>query len=408
MSNQFQPLLVFAADLHLQPNAWVKHPTLSGDAYESFKQIVNFADRHGLPIVLGGDIFDKKFPDPYSVRFFGQQAARLFQGYGEGGLIEFVQGDHDFHEEAAWPSVTGYAMPIHDSSRSIGRFKLYGLNWTQQDSLQEALDNIPEGTDILVCHQSWSELQGIGNTEGSIAKIPHVRYVLTGDYHVHLQKTVQAEDGRGEITVISPGSTCMQSIDERYDKYFIVVGTDGDQLVFRSEPLMTRMKFEVVYDTEESLAQDLERRAFDQFIADPRLRTLPESISKPILRATFDADIPEALDRIEAACGEKFHIFPNPRTVVETVYVDTDRDREGAFETLLSVCRRLAVSDEQYNFLAALLRADHPEHELDRMYDEFQRQYRQPVQRDFQPGDPTGRRPVEPDSTSRLDEEPND
>jgi hypothetical protein len=363
----FNPLFVFAADLHIQPCAWVKHPTLRGDAYESVTQIVDYCLQNRMPLVLGGDIFDSKRPDPFSVRFLGQQIARMFEASLN---FTFIQGDHDYHPHAPWPTVSGMAIPLNGMSVTIAGYNLYGLDWTPRDQLPAALATIPEGTDFLVTHQSWAEIQGIGQVEGSVAHIPHANYLFTGDYHVGLQKDVQAEDGR-VVHVYSAGSTCMQSIDERYEKYFLVVGVEDGQFVVRREPLLTRMKFELIYNNEEELTADLARNMFDEMANDPRLEHLPEAIRKPILRVTFDDEIPDALTRITEAAGDRFHIFPNPQRVVEEVEVDLDEVPEGSFDTLLDACRRLATDEDHYNIAARILRSEDPTAELERMYDEY-------------------------------------
>jgi DNA repair exonuclease SbcCD nuclease subunit len=368
----FQPLFAFSADLHLQPCAWVKHPTLRGDAYESFRQIVDFCIQVRIPLILGGDIFDSKRPDPLSVRYFGQQVARMFEADQN---VSFIQGDHDFHPHAPWPTVSGMAIPLNGMSVTAGGYNIFGLDWTPRDSLPAALCSVPEGTDFLVTHQAWQEIQGIGQVEGSVTHIPHANFLLTGDYHVALQKDVQAEDGRG-VQVWSPGSICMQSIDERYEKSFLVIGIEEGDLVVRREPLLTRMKFDLIYNTEEEFAADLvNRHVFDEIIADERLEHLPECIRKPIVRVTFNDEIPDALTRIEAAADGRFHIFPNPQRVVEEVEVDFDEVPEGAFGTLLDACRRLATDESAYNLAARLLRSEDPEAELERMYDEFRHSF---------------------------------
>jgi hypothetical protein len=379
----FTPLFAYASDLHLRPYAWAKHPTLCGDAYESFRQIVDHCVEHELNLVLGGDIFDEKRPDSHSVRFFGQQATRLF---AVDRAIMFVQGDHDYHPDVPWPTVPGIALPIHGMQVKAGPFNLYGLDWTTRDRLPAALETIPAGTDILVTHQAWGELQGIGQTEGQIADIPHIRYLVTGDYHVTLQTSVQRPDG-SEIKVFSAGSTCMQAVNERPEKSFFVFGHVDGVLTARVEPLVTRFKFDLIYNNADELYEDLEHGVIEGIVDDPRLPDLPEVIRKPILRVTFNDTIPDARDRIALAAGDRLHFFPNPRRVVQDVTISLDAAPGGAFDTLLSVCARLAPDPITYQDSARLLRAaEHgPEAalaELNTMYAEFQQQFTQPV-----PGD---------------------
>lgn len=352
-SENFQPLFVFTADLHLQPNAWVKHPTLRGDAYSSLQQIVDYCFYGNLNLFVGGDIYDRKRPDPESIYIFNTQARRLFDA---GLVLTFLQGDHDYQSTVPWPNVSNCVAHMHRSSFQAGPFRCYAFDWTPAERLQQELDQIPEGTDILMCHQSWSEVMGIGATEGSIAKIPHVRYVLTGDYHVNMTKTVVAEDGR-EILVMSPGSTAMQSVDERYEKWFLVIGIEDGELAAYREPLLTRMRFDLRYNTEQELDRDLDVGVIQQFANDPRLVGLPDDIRKPILRVIFNDEIPDALERIQHVAGENFHVFPVARRLTEEVVVELDEAPEGAFETVLDACRRLAPDQTTYDIARRLLQA---------------------------------------------------
>lgn len=364
----FNPLFVFAADLHLQPCAWARRPELKLDAYYSFQQIVDYCIAEGMNLVLGGDIFDKKRPDPYSVQLFGRQAARLFE---HDLAISFVQGDHDHTQDTPWPQVPGFAVHLHNAPCLAGEFPLVGLDWQRRDKLGEALRALP-AAHILVAHQGWEELQGIGHTEGSIADIPHISVLLTGDYHVCVEKTVTASDGRS-IQVFSPGSTCMQSIDESADKWFLVVGARDGRIECRREPLCTRRKFSLEHHSEESLLRELrDDRILDQFADDPSLAALPDGLRKPILRATFAEDIPSALSIITDAAADRFHIFPNPIASLQTEEVDfaTGEDA-GVFDTLESVCMELAARPEDYQLAATLLAADDPAAVLEQMFNSY-------------------------------------
>jgi DNA repair exonuclease SbcCD nuclease subunit len=58
------PSFLFCADLHLRPRPWSspERATLSGDAYVSLDAIAAIAIAERLNVVLGGDIFDSKYP----------------------------------------------------------------------------------------------------------------------------------------------------------------------------------------------------------------------------------------------------------------------------------------------------------------------------------------------------------
>ena len=370
MPGAFRPLFVFTADTHLQPCAWVKHPSLRDDAYCSFTQIVNYCCEHGLNLVLGGDIFDKHRPDPDSVQFLLQQAARL---HACDRVIMFVQGDHDYQATVPWAAVGGHPVSLNRMACSAGPFRVYGLDWTSRDRLGESLATVPPDTDILVMHEAWEELQGIGQTEGRVADIPYAKVLLTGDYHVALTKTLSAADGR-QIQVHSPGSTCMQAVDENPEKSFLVVGESDGTVQVQRVPLLTRRRLSLVYNTEVQLQCDLATGALDGWLNAMQCWLLPPEISKPILRVTFNDEIPNLWTRICDAAAERFHLFPNPvRLPAETVVVDAQQFGDtGAFSTLFDACRRLARQPGDYDTIMRLARnPSDPKRELEVMYDEF-------------------------------------
>lgn len=367
----FRALFAFTADNHLQPNAWSRRPELRNDAYVSFRQIADYCCQHRLPLVLGGDTFDKARPDPYSVRFFAQQAAAVVAA---SGVVSFVQGDHDYHFLAPWATVTGVAVPLHEMLQRVDQFDLYGIDWQSRDRLPAALATINPSTDILIAHQAWEELQGIGQVEGSLRTVPYANIVLTGDYHVATSGSVHGEDGR-LIRYWSPGSTCMQSIDEDHEKSFLVCGIENGDFEVRTVPLLTRPKYELEYETEHALDRDLASGALDELINQDHLATLPEEIRRPLLRVTFNDLIPDALQRIESAAASRFHLFPNPRRMVEEIGIDIESAPDGGFDTLLDACRRLSETDGIFDLTARMLRAEDKQSELEQIYREHCQQF---------------------------------
>ncbi|MHC4371708.1 MAG: metallophosphoesterase family protein, partial [Planctomycetota bacterium] len=167
----FEPIFVFAADLHLRPRTWTRHPDLQGDAYASLNYIAAYCRDMRLPLVLGGDIFNSRRPDPLSVTRFNSVL-----GANDGCRVYYVQGNHDACGESPWPGVAGWGYPLHnrtvtlrDRKEGNNVIRVHGLDWTPREKLQEALAAVPTddespfaAVDVLVCHQSWSELQGIG------------------------------------------------------------------------------------------------------------------------------------------------------------------------------------------------------------------------------------------------------
>jgi hypothetical protein len=358
-------LYLFAADTHLRPAAWVHYPDLCGDAYYSFEQLIDMAIAESVPLILGGDIFDEARPDPRSVAICGQQLRRA---EANGVAVYFVQGDHDYHPTTPWPCVAGTATHLHQRSVTLGGLHLYGLDWGRKSTLAEALATVPATADILITHQGWAELQGIGDTEGRLCDVPHVKTVFSGDYHVTLSKLVSRGDDNW-LMVHSPGSTCMQSVKEAADKFCLAVyrTAAGDVAVERRQ-LLTRSKYECTYMTADELTGlEADIESFKTQAAVLALQ-LPESLQRPILRVTYADDQRGVLERIREVAGDTFHLFLNPKRLEHMVTVDADTVSRSDFATLETACRALAQTPQEANLAVNLLNAPDKQAELERFY----------------------------------------
>jgi len=375
MSDDYTPYMAFAADLHLQPGAWASHPHVKGDSYEALRQIVTFCVTRECPLILGGDIFDKRRPDPHSVGVFISQMHRM---QNNGVPVMFIQGDHDYAPDTAWPDVAqNHVYHLHGTWLAewpkLG--KVYGLDWTPKDRLAEAIAAIPPDCDVLVTHQSWDELQGIGNVEGQIRSLPgNVKTLLTGDYHEHKQLRIRADAGQ-EIHVLSAGSTCMQAIDENPAKHFWVYSAhdERDDGVWTSQPLLGRMVYEFDLPDEDT---------FDRWAAETvcyeqsHHPELPEELHKPIVRIKYADNIPDAVARIKAATtdirgDDMVHLFLKPEHVYVERCVEIEEAPEGAFDTIEGAVQQLGEDDDVVNGVHRLLRSENPTQEIEVMMGEF-------------------------------------
>jgi len=362
-------LFVFTADLHLQKNAWVNKTQLAGDAYSSLAVIVHHCVTNNLPLVLGGDIFDKLRPDPVSVSHFVFHMGVMQE---RGVPVYYVQGDHD-KVEFPWPNaVSAWPRHLHHGTVDIGGYKLYGLDYQPQSQLHAQLKTVPDDTDFLITHQAWQEIQGIGHTEGSITQVPHAKFLLTGDYHVADQWVVGRE-AYDPITVYSAGSTCMQSLNESPDKSFIEVGVNESfgNLSFVRRPITTRPYFSYDIPSLEHLNSFCQQDFAAILSRTAELQLRATDIAKPIVRVRYKDDIADALSRITEALADNFHFFPVAEHVIEEVDVEFESAPEGAFDTLLAACQQLAPDEITYNDTRRVLLADDEEAELELMRQEF-------------------------------------
>lgn len=298
-------LCVVSSDWHLERNAWVRYPDLCGDAYYGLEQIINLCIERNLPLIAAGDLFDKPYPDSRSVWEAMRQMDRMEASNLD---VYYIQGQHERSRDKPWLSLHEWPQYIHQESRLIKGFNLYGLDYTRPDHLMSAL-KVCESPyiHILVCHQVWGNFMGtIRVTDGMLEQVPlRGGVIITGDYHKHVHLEIAAENGCKNL-VLSPGSICLQSVDEPPDKSVYIL---FDDLTFESIPLKSRNIFRHELLREQDL-EDLLATIGHSWL-DPQ-SDVPDNIAKPILSVRYDPDIPDAYSRLVNDVGSRAHLFARP------------------------------------------------------------------------------------------------
>lgn len=363
------PLFVFCADLHLEDGAWSTRPGIYGDAYYSFNQIVDYCVAHKLPLVMGGDILEKK-------QNLARPIAKLCEGLSRlqaaGVPAYYIQGNHEFDRHAPWLSVHTWPIYLHQQTAVIGDKKVYGLDWLPRGEIQVAFAQVPSDTDILITHQVWEDfMQNIGRTDCNLNDVHHVRTVLAGDFHV--TKVAESVNAQGApIRMLSPGSTCMQDMGETAEKFFFVIEAKGAEFVFTPVPIRTRRVANyVIKDTEMldelcagKLAADIAALHGD----------LPPEIDKPLVRIKFDKRLPDAYLRLATTVGESAHLFCEAiveRSGSKPEAAKSDRTRN---DLLAAMADLLGEDDEAYKLALALLQATDPAKEFDVQFSKYTRE----------------------------------
>jgi hypothetical protein len=301
------PLFVFAADTHLEDGAWSTRPGIYGDAYYSFEQTVDYCIEHDLPLILGGDVLEKKSNSARPI-------AKLFEGLTRmqhrGVPVYYIQGNHEYDRNAPWLSAHVWPIHMHEASFDINGAKVCGFDWLPRGDIQEAFTRVPQNTDILITHQVWKDFMGnLGRTDCELTDVHHVQTVLAGDFHV--TKTVTSVNAQGKtVTMLSPGSTCMQDMSESPEKSVFVIGrvpTTGE-IVFTPIHLRTRRFLNYVVKDQDTL----DSLCAGQLIKDINAQlddTLPAHINKPLVRVKFDKNLPDAYLRLLTAVADAAHLF---------------------------------------------------------------------------------------------------
>lgn len=355
------PLFVFCADLHLEDGAWSSRPGIYGDAYYSFEQIVDYCIERRLPLILGGDVLEKKSNSARPI-------AKLFDGLtrmrSAAVPVYYIQGNHEYDRNAPWLSAHDWPIHMHEASFDINGAKVAGFDWLPRGDIQEAFTRVPQNTDILITHQVWKDFMGnLGRTDCELTDVHHVQNVLAGDFHV--TKTVKSVNAQGKpITMLSPGSTCMQDMSESPDKFFFVIFKESDgSIAFEPKKLKTRRFLNYVVkdqDTLDALCSGQLTKDINAQLDD----TLPTHINKPLVRIKFDKRLPDAYLRLLTAVGDFAHIACE--AITEKYNTPRTATRDSAKNDLLSALADLAGEDsDAYKLAAALLVAEDAGKELD-------------------------------------------
>ena len=122
---------------------------MSGDSYHSLAQIVDYCIEHNLPLIAGGDLFDKPDPDPVSVNVMCREMDKM----RDANLpVYFIQGQHervrrdlgDGHGRPEWMHVHSWPTHVHEQTFEIDGVTFYGLDWTPKEHIADAFHNIPD------------------------------------------------------------------------------------------------------------------------------------------------------------------------------------------------------------------------------------------------------------------------
>jgi hypothetical protein len=368
-----QPLFVFCADLHLEDGAWSSKPAIYGDSYYSFKQIVDYCIDHKLPLILGGDVLERKQNQARPIAMLCKELSRMQHAQVP---VYYIQGNHEYDRNSPWLSIHPWPIHLHDTGVQFGDagIGVWGLDWLPRGEIQAAFKTlVPEDTDILITHQVWKDFMGeIGRTECELTDVHHVQVVLSGDFHP--TKVAEGVNAQGKpIKMLSPGSTAMQDMSEDPNKFFFVICEHEGQIVFTPKKLITRAaKTYVVKDAAalDELCAGGFARDIEHMHMDVHARSGCPDIRKPLVKVKFDKRIPDAFMRITTAIGESAHLFCEALT--DRTAVRTTSTRDAVRNDLLSALSDLLDGNvEAYNLAAALLRADDPAKECDTQFNTF-------------------------------------
>ena len=340
---------------------------MEGDAYFSFKQIVDYAVDMELPIIAAGDLIDKQKNESRVVSFLSEQIKRLEDA--EVDLL-YIQGQHELQPHTPWLSaISSHPWHLHNETMHLEGINFMGFDWSPPELVAENLKAVPSDIDVLVMHQVTQEwMGGIAPAELCFSQVPYARALIIGDYH-EISGTESHRGAQGQdLTVLSPGSTCLQSISEPRKKSCYLLHSD---LTFEALPIRTRS---VLAPGELSMPEQLDafvenvghqiESATEKAIA----AEYPPELHKPILYVKYLSCLEGAYARIDKAVGDKAHLFFKELRPAPTEEQQQERQvREAIIENGLLGALDTAVPDldsTRYNLAYRLLSSKNPREEL--------------------------------------------
>lgn len=290
--------LIFG-DGHLAERSWAKKEIV-GDSYYAAMQVGSIAIENDCKSVISaGDLIDqvKNFSGPIAV--LGKLIARLKKKEIE---FYYVLGQHDM-AEPPWPSTFPGATHLDKKAIRLGEFWVYGLDYRHADELAVELSSIPEKVSILIAHQAWDECKAAMAPAQASAKrdVPgHINMIFTGDYHITLQKKVKRA-GADPVWVMSPGSTCLQSVNEPDQKNVFIFDDQTGEVTLH--PLKTRhiIRTEDIHD--DQALEDVLNVLPKQIQKFDRSTIADEEVSKPLVIARVGKAIKKAESSIRKVCN---------------------------------------------------------------------------------------------------------
>lgn len=368
---------VVFADSHLRERTWADHPRLQYDSYVALMQVFAHAVKYEIPVIGAGDLIDKA-RNPSGPIAALMAMTRLLEGSGL--PFYFIQGQHEM-SDTPWLATSSWPIHIHGKTIKLGPFNIYGLDFQPADRIRQAFDDIPEGTDILVAHQVWSEFMGsIAAPQGSFRDVPHVSMVVTGDYHGdYVNKTYRGKNGQ-KMRVVNPGATCMQAIDEPPEKYFVTLYDDGSVTchLVHSRPFIELGHIQTQDELEEVL-ETIQARISEAADA-CQLKDIHEDWSGlhvPIVRLAYSPRLALAGRRFKELVGDEAHLFlreiPPDKPEVQERRRRRQEEGEAHASTLLTELPGYLDEKDQRHLLSdcqRLITADDVTTELARMQEE--------------------------------------
>lgn len=331
-------LALVTADWHIRKfdRVWYRRDTLCGDTAWGIKQVLQQAEKFDVRrVLLLGDVFELKLQQSDCLAVMREALDKLQH---QQRAVYYIQGQH---ERSSPPLLSAmHQWPQHLDGRTItmqGDVKIYGLDYKPPNEVKAALEAIPSDTDILATHQVWKDFMGESRGDAWFHWASAPQYIFTGDFHQTLWEQ------RGDKQIMSPGSLCMQKVDEPSCKSVYIL---WDNMTAEAIPLHTRGYYEARIHSPEDLDRFLD--TWNEHPARSPKQGVPPEVATSIIRVWYRADIPEARERLEARVRLDAHLFTKVVPVEDQqVTADADRRIQAVLGGGLEGCIRTFYAEKQ-------------------------------------------------------------
>lgn len=311
--HELQPVAVIASDTHLIERMWTSR-NLTDDAYYSFQQVIQYAQKFHVPLILAGDITHRRIIDSRTLQELSRINSIPDKCY-------IIQGQHDLQpipylkvinpDKVIW-------LEEYDHTLDLGQgWKIFGFDWKSPMRLPEHIKSIPTDTSLLVLHQVFEKFMGnITNPELSVALIPEfISLLVIGDYHAYFYGSLTEDHELPKV--LSPGGTVLTSLGDKLKKgCFLLMGTPHN-FEMRFLPIKTRPVFTTTIENKEALDDFIKRReeVLEKLISAPKKMELPPELQLPIVYIKYPLplrkDIQETIQLLEKVSFTIVREFPD-------------------------------------------------------------------------------------------------
>lgn len=284
---------IFITDLHITANCAVRTGDVLDDVCKKIEHVVEYANLVGLPIVIGGDVFDK----PTVPDFVKAAAARVFRRAEK--PIYAISGNHDtLYNNDEFNVRTSYNLFVETGLFTDFTGKTIDLG---EYVLTNELPLVTNGKPtVCVYHGFWNVDDGRWNckTTDVVGTEDEVLVLLGHDHTVY-----EDEMPRGNVRVVRPGSLLrgIRVDEQNRTPSMVVCSLNGEKWVAERAPIQCRAASEIFTAKRFELKPTEVRDSYEGIIGRLKEAKSGEMTLEDALKEVTEQDV---IDYINLCLGE--------------------------------------------------------------------------------------------------------